>query len=72
MDFSQFQQASLALGGDSKECMVGSKYQGVRRRGAFLTLLPLKTLGKHTMWHTVKMDVSSDHTSVASFEAVVN
>lgn len=52
MDFSQFQQASLALGGDSRECMVGSKYQGVRRRGAFLPLLPLKTLGKtHDVAH---------------------
>lgn len=71
MDFSrilakvQFQQTSLALGGDSRECMVGSKYRGVRRLVAFLPPLPLGTLGKHTLWQAVKMDMWSNHTSVA-------
>ena len=78
MDFSwilgkvQFQRASRALGGDSRECMVGSTYQGVRRLGGCLPPLPLETLGKQTMWHAVKMDVWSNHTSVALFEAVVD
>lgn len=54
------QRASGVLGSDSRECVGGSKSWGV------------PTLGKHMVLYAVKMDVWSNPTSVAWFEAVVD